>query len=424
MFKQVPVSSLRTGSVLKAPIVDPTNSRIKLLSEGMEVTKAFLDRLRQRGIDSVAVSTRDLAIQNSFLPQGISVRVSPPHAYVQSLHVNDHSKAVDARVHSGEPLHVGDVKDPLLLKVVRPDHDRYEKEMTRQWASDNDRLIQGMAEFADDLLASKQPKIEPIVSICDELIRKLNEDRDAFMCLASTPFESEYPTRHAMHLAGVAIIIGLEIGLDHSRIMELGTGCLLHDIGMTEVGLEIFETKSTLNQRQLQHLADHPVHAIGIAGRFEDQLSEGTRMVIYQIHERCDRSGYPRGRSGQQIHTLAKIAAVADSYVGMLSRRRHRNGAQGHFVVKQILEEVKAGKLDPTAVRALLQATSLYPVGSYVETNNEKVGRVVRTNGANFDSPTIEMWDRDQLDRPPAIVNLTQERDIKIVRSIRVPEAA
>ena len=155
-----------------------------------------------------------------------------------------------------------------------------------------------------------------------------------------------------------------------------------------------------------------------MAGRFGEQISQRARLVAYQIHERCDGSGYPRGFKTPQINTLAKIGAVADSFVGMSTPRKHRYGAQGHFVVKKLLAEVQSQKLDPTAVRALLQLTSLFPVGSFVKLSEDRVARVIRGGGTAFDKPTVEMWHKNDLAGDPAIVNLKDHSEIKILNSI------
>jgi len=88
----------------------------------------------------------------------------------------------------------------------------------------------------------------------------------------------------------------------------------------------------------------------------------------------------------------------------------------------QLLDDMKAGKYDAKVIRALLNAASLYPLGSMVELNNGCVGRVIRSGRDRFVEPTIQMWHPDHGDRKPVIVNLKHESDICITRSI--PEEA
>lgn len=416
-FRRVAIDTVPIGAILKAPISDPDHPRIKLLGEGIEVTEAFLDRLRERGIRQVVIGTRDLAVIESFKPQGRLKQVPPAHQYVQSQRVNVHTERLDRMVESRESLELEEAAEPVSLSIHRPKNCSYPDGLQEQWAMEHDEQVESLAEVYEQ---ADQPKAdvgnvpELLRQQCEAILARLEEDSDALVCLAGTPFSSEYPTRHAVHVASMAMAMGVELDLDHSHLMELGMGCLIHDLGMRRVGLEAFHSKSPISRGALARLADHPVHTLEIAGKFGDRISDASKLVAYQMHERLDGSGYPRGCGINQIHFLARIAAVADEFVALLAPRPHRLGVQGYYAIKHILEETKLGKFDPRAVRALLQATGLFPIGSYVELTNDHVGRVIRTGGDLFDRPTIEMWPADQVGSKPTVVNLQEEESLQI----------
>ena len=415
-FKRVPTSRLPVGAVLNAPVNDPSNSGVRLLNEGVSITQDFVNRLFKRGIVEIAVSSRDAAMMASFKPQGRRVNVPDAHQYVQSVEVNDHSKEIDELLHREQMFTLEPAENPVRSSIQRP-REPFSAEMSIEWAANNDRNIETLGEFYADSFAGGSA-IEPIRNRCQEIIKQYQEDPDALVCLAASPYESEYPSRHGIHLTSMAIALGVEMGLDESSLVEMGVGCLLHDVGMQRIGLHSFQSKSPANHEQLRILSDHPVESIAFAGQFGDSLSMASKMVAYQIHERLDGSGYPRGRQVEQIHPLAKIASVADAFVGMLSPRPHRLGIQGHFVVRHILEQTQQGKFDPKVVRALLRVTTLYPIGSCVELNGDRVARVIRSNGADYDKPMIEMWESNNRDADPTIVNLKEETEIRITGPI------
>ena len=72
------------------------------------------------------------------------------------------------------------------------------------------------------------------------------------------------------------------------------------------------------------------------------------------MDERCDGSGYPRGRKGKQIHPLAKIAAVADVFVAPISPWPHRPGFLLYKAMEHLIQGTKQGLYDTNAVRGLL----------------------------------------------------------------------
>jgi HD-GYP domain-containing protein (c-di-GMP phosphodiesterase class II) len=148
-----------------------------------------------------------------------------------------------------------------------------------------------------------------------------------------------------------------------------------------------------------------------------DHIPESAWMVAYQMHERCDGTGYPRQRKAEEIHLLARIASVADAFVALVAPRPHRSGLLSYYAIAKLLKDASAGKFDANVVRHLLQVVSLFPLGSYVELNDNRVGRVLRAS-ERYDRPVIELWDRGSIDPPGAIVDLSQEPNLRIMRPL------
>ena len=98
----------------------------------------------------------------------------------------------------------------------------------------------------------------------------------------------------------------------------------------------------------------------------------------------------PCHRSAAQIHPLAKIAAVADVFVALVSPRPYRPALLHYHAMEQILHGARQGLYDTAVVRALLHTVSLFPIGSLVEINDGRIGKVLRSNRDAYTSPVIE----------------------------------
>lgn len=426
-YRRVSTESLRVGSVLKSPIPDPQNDNLILVGNGVKITEELKAKLSRRGISDLMVSARDFAIQNAFQPQGRSTKPSPAPIYITSDLQNDVSRHLDSLLTSPDSLAIAQNVEPLSAKIVRPQNCSYAEGLQFQWAEDLDEEIESLdAVNAESLL--RESDASPLLHTCRKILQDLAEDADAAVCLGGTPTDSDYPTRHSVHCATIAMAMGLDTGLSEAQLIDLGMGCLVHDIGMQQVGLSIFETPKAISPRQLNRLSDHSVHAVEIADRFGKAVSETAKLIAYQMHERLDGSGYPRGLTAAQIHPYAKIAMIADTFVALLSPRPHRKGLQGHYAILALLDDVKARKIDPTIVRHLLTVTSMFPIGSYVRLSNEYVGRVVRAGTPEFGKPTVEMWSPDKLGHRPTIANLVHESSLEITAPIvgldAIPSAA
>ena len=63
-------------------------------------------------------------------------------------------------------------------------------------------------------------------------------------------------------------------------------------------------------------------------------------QIVYQHHERIDRSGYPRNLKGNEILMEARIMAVADVVEAMASHRPYRPA----LGIEVALEEIEKNK--------------------------------------------------------------------------------
>src|SRR5262249_30897653 len=80
----------------------------------------------------------------------------------------------------------------------------------------------------------------------------------------------------------------------------------------------------------------------------------GLATLAAAHHERLDGSGYHRGRRGADIPPLARYLAAADAYHALLEARPHRPAHEPKDAAKILRTEVHEGRLDGTAVDAVL----------------------------------------------------------------------
>src|SRR6266700_4039884 len=78
--------------------------------------------------------------------------------------------------------------------------------------------------------------------------------------------------------------------------------------------------------------------------------------IAVQHRERLDGSGYPRGLSGGAISRRARILAAADAYQSMREPRPYRPARGPDEAAGLLRGDVRAGRLDPETVDAVLVA--------------------------------------------------------------------
>jgi len=225
--------------------------------------------------------------------------------------------------------------------------------------------IQGYCEKSDrfdQLLLLVESGIKAISQM--NLIRKINTElKDTYNKLEKAYLESietlrftveakdTYTRGHSDRVSEYSVLIGEKLGLSNDDINTLKVGGLFHDIGKIGVPDNILLKNSKLTDDEYSEIKNHPsigAHILSNATIFKDALP-----VVKHHHERYDGNGYPGKLKGENIPYLARIAAVADSFDAMTSRRTYRNSLDLD-VVKSEIERCKGTQFDPSCADAFL----------------------------------------------------------------------
>jgi putative nucleotidyltransferase with HDIG domain len=144
---------------------------------------------------------------------------------------------------------------------------------------------------------------------------------------ATTP-KDHYTSDHALQVARLSWLVGVELGFNEEELEWLVYGALLHDLGKIGVADAILEKLGPLTEEEWKVVKRHPE----IGARMIEPLEflSGAVPVIRHHHERPDGSGYPDGLEGDEIPLAARIVAVVDAYDVMLRRpyRPERYGSK------------------------------------------------------------------------------------------------
>jgi putative two-component system response regulator len=138
----------------------------------------------------------------------------------------------------------------------------------------------------------------------------------------------------------------------------IGQAGLLHDIGKIGIPEAVLRKPGALDAEEWVVMRNHPLIGAQIVAPFD--FFTGGALMIRHHHERCDGSGYPDGRTRNDIPIGARVIAVADVYDALTSNRPYR-AALPHAMAIEHLAESAGRTLDEDAVAAfvgLLQSLS------------------------------------------------------------------
>jgi putative nucleotidyltransferase with HDIG domain len=101
---------------------------------------------------------------------------------------------------------------------------------------------------------------------------------------------------HNRRVAGYAVAIGRELGMNNQAIRIMARAALLHDIGKLGISDTILLKQGPLSESEWTLVTRHPTMGLDILATV-DHLQQETEIIAAH-HERIDGSGYPRAWSG------------------------------------------------------------------------------------------------------------------------------
>jgi len=158
---------------------------------------------------------------------------------------------------------------------------------------------------------------------------------------------------HARGTAELAAAAAELLELPAEEIRLLRRAAYVHDVGRFGVPGGVLSRPGPLSGSDLERMRMHVYYVERIFSRPETLRRVG--LVASMHHERMDGSGYHRAASGAVLTNPCRILAVADAYHAMGQPRPYRELLSPEQAAGEIRADVAAGRLDPTAARAVLE---------------------------------------------------------------------
>ena len=153
-----------------------------------------------------------------------------------------------------------------------------------------------------------------------------------------------YTKGHSDRVAQYSLLIGKKMGLSEEEQNKLLIGGLFHDIGKIGVPDTILRKTDKLTDEEYSEIKNHPsigAHILAPATIFQEIIP-----IVKHHHEKFDGRGYPSQLKGEDIPLYARIAAVADTFDAMTSKRPYRDALPVETVIAEV-ERCKGTQFDP-----------------------------------------------------------------------------
>ena len=325
-------------------------SRVLIVDDEKSIRTTLCEFLKHEGIEAEATADADAACQmlaaadyDVILTDIIMPKISGIELLAK---IRQTSQTMQVIIMTGEPS-----VDTAIQAVQNGANDYLTKPINKAIlikAVNNalmvKKLIDDKARLEEENLYY-QKQLEALV---DQRTMSLQQVTQGIIYLLTSVVETRdpYTAGHQRRVGNLSAAIARAMKLDREDIDLVRTIGYIHDIGKISIPAEILSKPGRLSPLEMEMIKIHALKGYEMISRAN--LPDVICQAVYQHHERCDGSGYPRGLTDCEINREAKILIVADVVEAMVSHRPYRPALGLDTALEEIQQQ--AGTLYNSAV--------------------------------------------------------------------------
>lgn len=279
-------------------------------------------------------------------------------------------------------------RELLNLRIRTMQNDRPYKNLTnlntemRQARRVHKRIRDRIKRTLRGLTGEGRLSIEDLRDVSNELVSSVIRNPDAFAYLSRIDSHSEDVLNFSIRVASWAVLTGRHLDLTREAMSDLALAALLCKIGYTTIPQEILRVKGTPTPHMNEMLKWSLVKGVKLL-RSSDRFSSRVVKLVSHHLERFDGSGFPRGVSGRHIPFMSQIIGLSDYYESLVSYDFRDEPLSSADAVRELFNQ-RDVLFDATLVEEFIQAIGLYPTGSVVTLNDDRLAVVIGQNKARL----------------------------------------
>jgi HD-GYP domain-containing protein (c-di-GMP phosphodiesterase class II) len=295
----------------------------------------------------------------------------------------------------------GGVTNIMVAPPIEADDDLEDEEKAKEIAKRTyERTVAVTKEVVNSVRMGRSASVKKVKRAVQSIVDQVLKNEVSLVGLTTIRHYDEYTFTHSVNVTIFSVSIGKRLGLSKLQLYDLGLAALFHDVGKSRVPIEVLNKEGPLSDDEWRIMQAHPwlgvLTLFGLRGYGE--IPYRAIITAYEHHMKIDLTGYPKTIRPRELSVYSKIVAVADAFDAATTRRSYQTTPlQPDQVLREMWENPRRGQ-DPVLVKALINLTGVYPVGTCVVLDSYEVGVV---HSANPDAM--------QLHRPIVRVVLTAQ---------------
>jgi putative two-component system response regulator len=158
---------------------------------------------------------------------------------------------------------------------------------------------------------------------------------------------------HIKRMSHYCAAIAQHMGLDENTVTAILRAAPMHDLGKIGIPDKILAKPGKLEPIEQAIMKLHTVIGANILGKSDEEFIKLGGTISLSHHEKWDGTGYPNGLKGTAMPISGRIAAIADVFDALTSRRPYKEP----FSLEKslvIIKSWRASYFDPDVVDTFL----------------------------------------------------------------------
>ncbi|MDH0049849.1 HD-GYP domain-containing protein [Comamonas terrigena] len=252
-------------------------------------------------------------------------------------------------------------------------------------------------------------------NLVNEITGSVLRSPDALLSVARLKTADNYTYMHSVAVSGLMVALARKLGHDEAAVRRAGMAGLLHDLGKAHMDPAILNKPGRLTDAEFAHIKGHPRAAYDLLCGSSDMDATVLDACLHH-HERLDGGGYPDGLGGDEISLLARMTAICDVYDAITSDRPYKKGWPPSESLRRMAEWT-GSHLDKRLFETFVKTVGIYPVGSLVRLQSERLAVVSEPSVKSLTAPRVVVFycTQSQRNLSPQLVDLSQPGQDRIV---------
>lgn len=331
--RQVPIDQLKERMVLAEPIYDEEGKI--LYSKGLRLNGNRIQRIKKLNKHDVLIEVEEILPYNT-------------NAIIKTSNKINEDEVVDKQAQMKQ----------ILIEETKAE------------------AVEIVEEAFEKVLKDGSVKSEKIKMIVDKIIEIILSDSKLVLNLSSLNAMDNYLLSHSVNVCVLSLMTGVVLGFNQAKLLKLGSGALIHDIGKILVDQDILNAPRKLTDQEFSLVKQHTSYGYKIL-KDSFKYDEETACIALSHHERMDGSGYPNKLNRTQIPMFAKIVGIVDVFDAMTTDKVYSDGATYYEGISHLVSEGRKS-FDEDILKKFIMVIGHYPLGTHVRLSTGDLGLVTK----------------------------------------------